>query len=127
MTFIPNSEIEDEETLYRAIHPSFWKEEEGRPTSALFKDSKGVSVDRDGEREEKEIASSILSTRDEFGLAKLNAGEARNLGTYLKPDSQPDNKYHALILSSETKAKLSNSVARKLSTLVKIIIVPSND
>lgn len=33
--------------------------ENGRPSSALFKDSKGVSVDRDGNRSEHEIINAL--------------------------------------------------------------------
>ena len=41
----------DWSAIYRRVKskPIFMKE--GRPSSALFKDSKGVSVDRDGSRE----------------------------------------------------------------------------
>lgn len=36
----------------------------GRPTSALFKQENGVSVDRDGERDEQDI---IGAFKDRFG------------------------------------------------------------
>ena len=49
--------IESEEQLYRAIpnKPQLWKDSDGRPTSAIFKDSQGVSVDRDGKRNKERI------------------------------------------------------------------------
>lgn len=127
MAFIPKSEIGDQEILYRAIHPCFWNDEENRPSSALFKDDKGVSVDRDGERKEIEISSKILDSRKNYGLGNINAGETRIIGTYIKPDSLPENDYHALIQSSETKIKLSNGIARKLSKMINILLLPTSD
>lgn len=127
MSFIPESEIQDNEILYRAIHPSFWNYEEDRPTSALFKDRKGVSVDRDGNRNENEVINFLLNSRKNFGAGKLNAGQTRNIGTYLKPDKIPDNDFHALILESDTRILLSNRKAKELSRMINIIIPPSND
>jgi len=48
-----NDEIEDSEFLYRGVVTQNRDFENDRPTSATFKDSKGVSVDRDGGREDK--------------------------------------------------------------------------
>ena len=126
MTFIPDSEIKDEELLYRAIHPSFWNEEEDRPSSALFKDNNGVSVDRDGERREKDIILFLLTDRNCYGVGRLNAGETRNSCTFLKPDKNPQNDYHSLILASKSKNKLPNSVARILSKLIYILSPPTS-
>jgi len=126
MSFIPESEIQDNETLYRAIHPSFWNYEEDRPTSALFKDRKGVSVDRDGERTEEEAITFLLNSRQYFGVGKLNAGQTRNVETYLKPDKIPENDFHSLILESESKIQLSNGKAKKLSRMINIIIPPDS-
>ena len=125
MSFIPESDIQDSEILYRAIHPSFWNYEEDRPTSALFKDRKGVSVDRDGERTETEAVDFLLNLRENFGAGKLNAGQTRNVGTYLQPDNIPGNNFHALILESESKVQLSNSKAKKLSRMIDIINPPN--
>lgn len=127
MTFIPDSDIEDNELLYRAIHPSFWNEEENRPSSALFKDDKGVSVDRDGERKKEEIINSLLSNRVGFGIGNLNASETRKIGTFLMSCKIPYNDYHALILDSETKIRLSNSKAKSLCRIINILITPSTN
>lgn len=127
MSFIPESEIQDGEILYRAIHPSFWNYEEDRPTSALFKDRKGVSVDRDGNRNENEAVNFLLKSRNNFGAGKLNAGQTRNIGTYLQPDKTPDNDFHALIIESESKIQLSNGKAKELSRIINIIIPPINE
>ncbi|GEM_PF-4830524 len=47
--------IEAGEVLFRAVqvHPNLWKG--NRPSSVLFRNNQGVSVDRDGKRTENEI------------------------------------------------------------------------
>ena len=127
MSFIPESEIQDNEILYRAIHPNFWNYEEDRPTSALFKDSKGVSVDRDGNRNEDEAIEFLLAERRNYGTGKLNAGQTGDVGTYLKPDKTPKNDFHALIFETETKIQLSNGKAKKLSRMIIIITSPVSE
>ncbi len=127
MSFIPDSEIQDNEILYRAIHPNFWNSEENRPTSALFKDDKGVSVDRDGNRTEELALESLLSSRDNYGAGKLNASEARSIDTFLKPDKIPGNEFHALIMDSESKISLTNGKAKKLSRMITILNPPIVD
>ncbi len=127
MSFIPESEIQDSEILYRAIHPNFWNYEEDKPTSALFKDRKGVSVDRDGERSKEEAVNFLLNSRKNFGAGNINAGQTRHIGTYLKPDKIPGNDFHALILESESKILLSNKKAKELSRMINIIIPPVNE
>ncbi|MEW6508802.1 MAG: hypothetical protein AB1432_13765 [Bacteroidota bacterium] len=127
MSFIPESEIQDSETLYRAIHPSFWNYEEDKPTSALFKDRKGVSVDREGNRSNDDAVNFLLSSRQNFGAGKLNAGQTRRVGTYLKPDKTPENVFHALILESESKILLSSRKAKELSRMINIITPPVNN
>ena len=127
MSFIPESEIQDNEILYRAIHPNFWNYEEDRPTSALFKDRKGVSVDRDGDRNKADAVNFLLTFRKNFGVGELNAGQTRNIGTYLKPDKIPENDFHALILESELKVQISNGKAKKLSRMIIIITSPVSE
>lgn len=124
MSFIPESEIQDGEILYRAIHPNHWNYEEDRPTSALFKDRKGVSVDRDGERNEIDAVDFLLISRPNFGAGKLNAGQTRDIGTFIKPAESPGNDFHALVLESDSKIELSNGKAKKLSRMITIINPP---
>ncbi len=125
MPFTPDSEIQVHEILFRAIHPSFWNYDEDRPTSALFKDRRGVSVDRDGERTLEECISFLLYNRERFGACNIQAGLAKNIGAFIKPDSQPDNKFHAMILESESKINLSNGKAKELSRAVTILFKPT--
>lgn len=130
----------DWKEVYRRVKskPVFMKE--GRPSSALFKDSKGVSVDRDAGRSLNDIIV------DEERLHALyNVGmteeEVKEKGEELKAiisltDEQCDsvevcvipdpiageNENHAVIQKSKTEIQLSKSQARnlaKMSTIVK--------
>ena len=115
--------------------PIFMKD--GRPSSALFKDSKGVLVDRDAGRNINDIIS------DEERLHSLYTNglsdeEMRELEEELKAviqltDSQCDsvkvcvipdpidgeNEYHALLQKSETEIQLSKSQLCMISLLIK--------
>lgn len=112
---------------------------DGRPSSALFKDSKGVSVDRDAGRRLEDIIV------DEERLHALyNAGmsdeEIKEKGEKLKaivsltdeqcdavkvcviPDPiEGENENHALIQKSETEIQLSKSQARNLAKMATIV------
>lgn len=112
--------IEKHEKLYRMVimNPNYWKNELGKPSSAVFKDSKGVSVDRDGSRSELNITETFI---ERFGAEKMKAIVSitaefcYDLETHLVYSPTDDNKYHAEIHASEERAPLSNSKARKLA------------
>lgn len=127
MAFIPNSEIQDNEYLYRAIPtiPNFWKKDLNKPSSALFKDKKGVSVDRDGERDESEILLALERKKPGYGICKLNAGQTKNIGTYVQPDPLPYNDYHALIKGSIDEISIPGSKAKKLCEILEVIKEPA--
>lgn len=125
--------------IYRRVKskPIFMKD--GRPSSALFKDSKGVSVDIDAGRDLNDIISDEerLHALYTNGLSDL---EMRERGEELKAivqltDSQCDsveacvisdpidgeNEYHALLQKSETEIQLSKSQAKKLAKLATVV------
>jgi hypothetical protein len=56
MSSLLSPEFSDAENLFREVIENNWDYEENRPSSAIFKDSKGVSVDRDGGRTEYPFA-----------------------------------------------------------------------
>lgn len=129
----------DWKEIYRRVKskPIFMKD--GRPSSALFKDSKGVSVDRDAGRTIDDIIA------DEERLHSLyNAGltdeEIKEKGEELKaiigltyeqcdsveacviPDPiHGENEYHALLQKSETEIQLSKSQAKSLAKVAIVI------
>lgn len=125
--------------IYRRVKskPIFMKD--GRPSSALFKDSKGVSVDRDAGRKIEDI---IIDEERLHALytSKLSDVEIKERGEELKAIIQltdvqcesveacviPDpihgeNEYHALLQKSETEIQLSKSQAKRLAKLATIV------
>ncbi|MFD0825872.1 hypothetical protein ACT8ZR_09355 [Neobacillus sp. M.A.Huq-85] len=108
-----------EEKLFRMVirNPNFWKTQEGRPSSALFKDSKGVSVDRDGKRDRSMIVNSFINRFGEDEVRAIVLVDAsfcldNNLHLVYKPED--DNEYHAEIHSSPERVPLTGSQAKKL-------------
>ncbi len=63
MSEVVSQIIADDEYLYRGIIQLNWDYENNRPSSATFKDSKGVSVDRDSYRHEKECIDFLIRLR----------------------------------------------------------------
>lgn len=118
--------FEYSERLYRKVikKPDFWKKESGKPSSAVFKDSKGVSVDRDGGRGEREIISTFHSR---FGkehmkaIVSITAGFCKDIGTHLKYTPTEDNCYHSEIHRSPEKVTLTNAQARKIAKNCEVV------
>lgn len=116
MSFDPHREIEGTETLFRAFQYDQWDFKENRVTSAVFKSSGSVSVDRDGQRTNEEIIAAFRSRNfyENCGLVCNKAEYYRSIDCKLTPDPNPDNIYHALV-DRENKEGTSNSIAKKLS------------
>jgi hypothetical protein len=114
--------IENNEFLYRRVilNPNFWDFENNRPSSAIYKDSNGVSVDRQHNRSDKDI----IEQYKEYpirAIAKVLTATCRNIETYpiYKPVS--DNIYHCEILDAIDKVQISGSKAKKLRDNSEII------
>jgi len=119
--------IEDNEILYRAIpdKPNMWKPELDRLTTAVFKDSHGLSVDRDGHRNEQQV---IIDFDKRFsnkrGIVSILTKTCREIGT--KPIAKPeeDNIYHAEIYDTDGSIKIKNSKVKKLRDACNIVRRP---
>lgn len=114
------------EKLHRYVitNPDYWKTAEGRPSSAVFKDSNGVSVDRDGGRNDDEI---ITTFKNRFGqeniraIVCVNAGYCIDIGAHLVYSPEPDNVYHSLILESPERITLKPSKAKNLAKNCSVV------
>ncbi len=118
---LPNKEV-----LYKSIltkNPNQWVDGENRPSSAAFKDSKGVSVDRKGWRKDKAIVKGFQKRFDNTAIVSLTVGKCRELDTYPVYDRNPTNIYHCLILKDKDTVKLTDSIAGKLSRNTNIVWV----
>lgn len=125
-------EFRKDERLYRNVimDPNFWKKDSGGPSSAVFKDSNGVSVDRDGGREEADITSGFISR---FGveniraIVSVNAGYCMEIGAHLVYSPVETNKYHAEIHDSPDKVPLHPKKARKLAKNCRVVYASEED
>ena len=101
--------VQRNELLYRVIKRSQpdSMNEKGRPTSALFKQENGVSVDRDGERSEDVIIETFKERFDKRfkGLVKVGADICIENDIVVIPETS-SNIYHAEIFENVNKDPL---------------------
>ena len=112
------------EILYRGIKRSQPDtiDRHGRPTSALFKQEDGVSVDRDGDRKEAVIIDKFKARFGNRlkGLTKVPASICidNDMAVIPKPT---DNIYHAEIFENQNKEPLSQLKALILADKAEIV------
>jgi len=109
-----NNPVKDEEFLYRGIIDINWDLKNNRPSSAAFKDSKGVSVDRSANRDDKESIEFLKEKKSFFAICKIQTGVARGIGAIVKYMPLDDNIYHSEIHDSTQRAQMQGSKPRKL-------------
>ena len=115
--------IHDDEVLHRAIKPKpqFWNTKTDSVSSALFKDSKGVSVDRNANRTDEQVKMALMIQFEDLrGEARLKAKLCRDKSCRVEDDPIDNNKYHALILG-ENRPELTKGQAKYLSRNCKVI------
>ena len=114
------------EILYRVIKRSQPDtiDEHGKPTSALFKDDNGVSVDRDGGRSEPEVVDRFKNSFGQRfkGLVRVGSDVCidNNMAVI------PDNGYHAQIFDDFQKTPLSQLNALILADSCGIVTFENN-
>lgn len=118
------SSVQRDERLYRAIKRSKpeWLNA-GKPTSAMFKDTNGNSVDRDGARSMEEIIRYMQNgtfRKRLKGIVELQAGECMDTGAEVTPAPSEDNPYHANIFLDKEEQKRTLQ-ALMLADISKVI------
>ena len=110
------------ECLYRGLHP-LWIEDDNTVSSAAFKDSGGVSVDRDGGRSEQECIDRMLKALPQIaGVCRLTCDDVEACGAITLYRPVPDNIYHSEIHDSAEQVQIkSKSKAKKLSNKSQIV------
>lgn len=116
--------VQRNELLYRVIKRSQpdSMDEQGRPTSALFKQDNGVSVDRDGDREEEIIVKTFRNRFDKRfkGLVKVGANVCIDNNMAVIPETS-SNIYHAEIFENTDKVPLGQLKALILADSAEVI------
>lgn len=120
------------EKLYRAIKPipTMWKTIDNKrvPSSAVFKDSKGVSVDRQLYRENEIAIEYLSSSKEGYDILSITVNNCEDLSIVYQADPIDDNPYHSLILRSlNDKIELTSSQAKHLSKIAKLEKVKKSD
>lgn len=120
MVYSLNQEVDEDEVLHRGVIPSpaFWKAAEGRPSSAIFKDSRGVSVDVNCKRPDSVVKQQLLLANPEFrGEARIRAALCCEVGCNALHDPTENNEYHSLIVGKlgRKKPALTKSQAKQLT------------
>lgn len=120
--------VQRNELLYRVIKRSKpdSMDEKGRPTSALFKQDNGVSVDRDGDRKEEVIIKTFKKRFDTRfkGLVKVRANVCIDNSMAVIPETS-SNIYHAEIFENEDKVPLGQLNALILADSSDVVVYES--
>ena len=109
--------FDDHELLLRAVYPAdrnpnFWKGD--RISSAAFKDKKGLSVSRTGDRG---LAESVSVVKERFTgfIVSVTVPQCRDVGAFIKYLPISDDKYHSEIHNSQDVPLLDNRKAKLLA------------
>lgn len=126
MNFALSNIIDDTEILYRAIpdNPNMWKPEINRPSSAIFKDERGVSVDRDGGRSEQQIIDDFQNRWPDRGIVSILTKTCREIGTEPIAKPEEDNIYHAEIFDNDGSPKIKRSKLKKMRDAAIVVKLP---
>ena len=120
------TEFYPEEKLYRKIRPleAFWDRERNRPTSGAFKDRNGLSVDRQGYRDEREVVRKLDEHLPQEGnIVSVEHQQCVDIEITVRYLPIPGNENHSELHDSPQCVRLSSSKAKRLSEMVKIAIV----
>lgn len=122
-SFDKNSQILDSEYLYRVVlfGKFFWKQRYSTPSSVIYSDEKGVSVQRDGDREETSVIHFFISKKFNGYLAKLNAGKCREIGAYPIPKPSKNSDYHSEIHNSPSVIPISDDKREELAKNTQVV------
>ena len=117
--------VKGDESLYRVVKRSRRDclTRAGQATIALFKDSNGVSVDRDGGRQEVEIIKFIVTEsfpKRAKGVTVVLAGCCFDVNAEVTPAPSTNNPYHANIFMSDNE-KVRKVQALKIADSSKLI------
>ncbi len=117
--------IENDEILYRACTEKNLSEFiNGKPSPAFFIDSGGLSVDRDGRRDEVKIINTLVNRFKKAKYicsVKLQANICKEIGTHPLPKPSKNNKYHAEIHKTAQIIEIDLFTAMRLAQCCEVI------
>lgn len=116
---------QSQEGFYRVIKRSKpnWICSDGTISSAMFKDSEGVSMDRQKDRTEQQCIQAIekyFGSRTK-GVAKLIRCSIDDATVYIYPAYTEMNPYHVELYGTAEKTPVSNLQALRLAQSCKLL------
>ncbi len=111
------------EKLYRAVYPPeimplFWKEN-GEVSSAVFKDKKGLSVERAGNRDERSVVT-YMRMFFQGMIISVTVHDCKACDAVLKYLPTRRSIYHSEIHGSEDRVLLSQSQCKHLAKAARV-------
>ena len=120
--FLIPQEIADDEYLYRGVVAPLWDVTHNRPSSAVFKDSKGASVDRDALfRDSKTCVGALLNNKPFVAVCRVKESSVKEIEAVTKYKPIPENIYHCEIHDVEGKVSLSGKKPNRLRDLSEVV------
>lgn len=114
--------IYDEEKLFRAVLPlDMFIRKDGTLTSAAFKDSQGLSVDRSGFRSDKEVVDAMRKNKFKGRIVSVTAGYCREINSMPLYKPSRSNIYHSEIHKDEKQVRLSSKQCKELARMAETV------
>lgn len=115
------NEIEDHESFFRVIrpreaYPHLWKGE--RPSSAAFKDAKGLSVNRSDDDKLRSLEN-LKHLQGMVAEVSCKSCKEVEIVAYYKPEE--NNVFHSELHGSKEKVELTSGQARHLAKAACIL------
>ncbi len=124
-------EFNQDERLYRMVtnNPNMFVVNENRITSAVFKDSNGCSVDRQGGRTDEDACSFLADSHKDnpYGIkaiAVVTIQQCEEIKAIVLPKPLDTNMYHCEIHRNDSNSELTSGQARRLSQGAHLIYPP---
>lgn len=126
-----SEEILGEERLFRAVPnlPNYWKHDQQKYSSAIFKQRGGTSVDRGGGRAAEVVINLFATRKPGYGLVSILAQQCRECNAHpvAKPieatEEAEANEYHAEIHDSPTRVEIKGPKAGKLRDCADVLVL----
>lgn len=111
-----------DECLYRGL-PQMWLKDDKSVSSAAFKDSGGVSVDRDGGRTEEECINKMVGNLTNIvAIGRLTCGDVTACDALPKYLPVEGNEYHSEIHDSAEQIQIKKqSKAKKIADKCQVV------
>jgi len=117
-----SNDFREDELLFRGItdNPNMWNSSEQRYTSAVFLDSKGLSVDRQKHRRVNEALNTLFTNSPRFkAAASVKYSDCIEIDAIVYKRPLETNVFHCEIHKSASEPKLSKSQAKALAKRMK--------